>query len=182
MADLFSQLGVAVVDTDVISHTLTDIGGYAMPLIRADFGDDVCLPNGALNRGMMRNLVFSDPIARQRLEAILHPQILEQTRQALSAVDAPYSLLVVPLLFETTLFLPLTQRSLVVDCDESEQLSRIMTRDGITAKQAREIIAAQSSRQERLAKADDVIVNNGDLEMLAKQVHQKHEAYLQLFC
>lgn len=181
VAELFGHLGVVVVDTDLISRELTDIDGEAMPLIRAEFGADISLSNGGLNRDAMRHLVFSDAMARQRLEAILHPQILEKSRQRLERAESPYSLLVVPLLFETPSFLSLTQCSLVVDCDDSTQLTRVMARDGMAYEQARAIIAAQLSRQDRLAKADNVITNNGDLLALADQVAEKHREYLVRF-
>lgn len=181
VAELFARCGVAVVDTDLISRELTDVDGEAMPLIRAEFGADICRPDGALNRDAMRQLVFSDVTARQRLEAILHPQILEKSRLMLERAETPYALLVVPLLFEIPSFLSLTQRTLVVDCDDSIQLARVMARDGITCEHARAIIATQLSRQERLVKADDVITNNGDLFALTDQVNEKHSQYLVWF-
>ena len=181
VAALFADLGVAVVDTDVISHTLTAAGGGAMSAIRAAFGASVCLPDGALDRVAMRERIFADKTAKRRLEEILHPLVLEHSRQMLLCADGPYSLLVVPLLFEAKHFLSLVQRSLVVDCDESVQLARVMRRDGMTESQAKAIIAAQCSRQARLARADDVIINNGDVSELSDQVARQHAEYLARF-
>lgn len=181
VAELFAKLGVMVIDADVIAHDLTGIGGAAMPEIRAVFGDELCLADGALNRNAMRELVFADPSARSRLEEIIHPLILEKCRQMLDGVQAPYALLVVPLLFETSSFLSLVQRTLVVDCDESTQLSRVMARDGMTKGQAEAILFAQSPRQARLDKADDVIFNNADIVELSEQVNRKHQDYLAYF-
>lgn len=181
VADLFSDLGAAIVDTDVISHELTAAHGAAMPEISAEFGPEVVLADGALNRAAMRQLVFSDASAKGRLEAILHPLIrsVSLTRCA-AATTAPYVLLAVPLLVESGAYRKQVQRILVVDCDEETQISRVVARSGLAIDEARAIMATQASRAQRLAAADDVIINNTDRAALASQIQVLHQRYLAL--
>ena len=178
VADLFSALGAAIVDTDVISRELTAENGAAMPEISAEFGPDVVLANGALNRVAMRQLVFSDASAKGRLEAILHPLIrrVSEARCA-AATAAPYVILVVPLLVESGSYRAQVQRILVVDCDEETQVSRVVARSGLTVGEARAIMAAQASRAQRLAAADDVILNNADRAALDAQIQVFDQRY-----
>lgn len=178
VADLFSALGAAIVDTDVISRELTAENGVAMPKISAEFGPDVVLANGALSRTAMRQLVFSDASAKSRLEAILHPLIrsVSEARCA-AATTAPYIMLVVPLLVESRAYRTQVQRILVVDCDEETQVSRVVARSGLSHDEARAIMAAQASRAERLAAADDVILNNADRAALDSQIRLFDQRY-----
>lgn len=178
VADRFSVLGAAIVDTDVISRELTAENGAAMPEISADFGPDVVLANGALNRAAMRRLVFSDGSAKGRLEAILHPLIrrVSEARCA-AATTAPYIILVVPLLLESGAYRTQVQRILVVDCEEETQVSRVVARSGLTHDEARAIMAAQASRAQRLAAADDVILNTGDRAGLDSQIQLFDQRY-----
>lgn len=178
VADLFAALGAAIVDTDVISHELTAENGAAMPEISADFGPDVVLANGALNRAAMRRLVFSDGSAKGRLEAILHPLIrrVSEARCA-AATTVPYIILVVPLLLESGAYRTQVQRILVVDCDEETQVSRVVARSGLSHGEACAIMAAQASRAERLAVADDVILNNEDRTALDSQIRLFDQRY-----
>lgn len=179
-AALFGELGADVVDTDDISHEITAAGGSAMPAIIKAFGTTVAAADGSMDRAAMRRLVFENPGARKQLENILHPQIREQARNLVMASTAPYVLLVVPLLLETGAYRDLIRRVLVIDCDESLQISRAMQRSNLTADAVRAIMAAQLSRQQRLAGADDVIRNDGDIARLLAQVTDLHQQYLKL--
>jgi dephospho-CoA kinase len=177
---VFRELGAAVVDTDEIAHELTGPGGEAMDAIRREFGREFSAADGSLDRARMRRLAFSDPQARARLEAILHPLIRAQSRSRLNAATQPYALVVVPLLFETGAYGDLLRRVLVVDCDESQQIERTMRRSNLTEGEVRAIIAAQVSRKERIVRADDVLNNDGDMSALRKQVEALHAKYLLL--
>ncbi|MFZ5508904.1 MAG: dephospho-CoA kinase [Pseudomonadota bacterium] len=182
-AERFAELGAAVVDTDAVAHELTRPGGAAMEPIRAAFGETVITPEGALDRGAMRRLVFRDAEAKGRLEAILHPMIRAETdrraRAALTA-GAPYIVLVVPLLVESGSYRRRVNRVAVVDCDEQTQVRRVVARSGLTPEEVRAIMATQVSRAQRLAAADDVIDNEGDLAALRAQVDALHRKYLEL--
>lgn len=180
VADLFSELGIVVVDTDAIAHELTGLGGAAMPEIAAEFGTGVVSVDGRLNRVAMRQLVFSDPSAKSRLEAILHPMIRRMSEIRCQTAKSPYVLLVVPLLLETGVYRQRVNRILVVDCAEATQVSRVMARSGLTAEEVRAIMETQASRAVRRAAADDVIVNETDLEALREQVYGLHRRYLEL--
>jgi dephospho-CoA kinase len=179
-ASLFGKLGAAVVDTDEISHALTAPAGAAIAAIREHFGPGFVAADGGLDRARMRNLVFSDPSARKKLEAILHPLIRERTRAAVASARAPYVVVVVPLLFETGACLDLVARVLVVDCEENEQVRRVAARSGMAADEIRRIMAAQLPRAERLNRADDVLDNSGGLEALRDPVARLHAKYLDL--
>ena len=179
-SSLFGKLGAAVVDTDEISHALTAPAGAAIAAIREHFGPGFVAADGGLDRAQMRNLVFSDAAARGKLEAILHPLIRERARAAIAGARAPYVIVVVPLLFETGAYLDLVRRVLVVDCEESEQVRRVVARSGIDAGEIRRIMAAQLPRADRLKRADDVLDNSGDLETLRGQVARLHDQYLGL--
>ena len=180
VADIFAGLGITVVDTDAVAHELTGAKGAAMPAIAAAFGADVLLPTGALDRAAMRRLVFGDPAVRLRLEGILHPLIRRESLARCQAAVSPYVVLAVPLLVESGVYRQIVRQVLVVDCAEAVQVERVMARSGLTAGEVRRIMSAQVSRAERLAAADDVIDNNGDLAALAPQVEALHRRYLDL--
>jgi dephospho-CoA kinase len=179
-ADLFAAHGAAVIDTDAIAHDLTKPGGGAMPLIRAGFGDGVAAADGALDRAAMRAVVFADPPARKRLEAILHPLIREESERQLAAAATPYAILVVPLLIEAGDYRKRVNRIAVVDCAEATQIARVMSRSGLARPEIERILAAQATRAQRLAAADDVIDNDGELAALAPQIERLHGNYLAL--
>jgi dephospho-CoA kinase len=179
VSDLFAELGAIVIDTDIIAREVVAAGQPALEEIRAAFGADVFNADGSLNRSAMRHLIFADDQARAELEGILHPRIQAATLSRAAAADGPYMLIVVPLLANSPLREHL-DRVLVVDCDESTQIERLLERDAESAAQARRILAAQASRAERLAIADDVIENNSTLEALAAQVSAMHERYISL--
>ena len=181
-AALFAERGITVVDTDAIAHSLTAPGGAAMAAIRAEFGDAVAGADGALDRAAMRAIVFADPGARKRLEAILHPMIRAESERLLAADDArpPYAILMVPLLVESGDYRKRVDRVAVVDCAEATQIARVMSRNGLARAEVERILAAQASRAERLAAADDVIDNGGELAALAPQIELLHGKYLAL--
>ena len=179
-ASQFGALGATIVDTDEISHQLTAPGGAALPALKRQFGPACISADGGLDRAHMRGLVFRDAAAREKLEAILHPLIRQRTRDGIAAARAPYVVVVVPLLFETGAYLDIVKRVVVVDCDEDTQVRRVVARSGIAVDEVRRIMAAQLSRAERLARADDVLDNNGSLEALKLQVARLHDRYLAL--
>jgi len=179
VADLFAALGVNVVDADAVAHALTRAGGSAMPAVCAEFGDGVADADGALDRAAMRARVFADPPVRRRLEAILHPMIREESERRLAAgAGAPYAILMVPLLVESGSYRQRVNRIAVVDCAEETQIARVMSRNGLAREEVERILAAQATRAERLAAADDVIDNDGALAALAPQVERLHTEYL----
>ena len=178
VADLFVARGAALVDTDAIAHELAAPGGGALPAIRARFGDGVLRADGGLDRAAMRRLVFSDPGARQALEAILHPLIRAESERRCAAASAPYVILAVPLLVESGGYRERCDRLLVVDCEPAVQVARVMARSGLPEAEVRAIIAAQAGRAQRLAAADDVIDNGGSPQALSARVDTLHHAYL----
>lgn len=179
-ADLFEALGAAVVDTDRIAHALTAPGGAAMAAIREAFGAGVVAEDGSLNRPAMRALAFEDPDVRKRLEGILHPLIREESDRLCREAAAPYVVLVVPLLIESGTYRGRVQRLCVVDCPEDIQVERVVSRSGLEACQVRAIMAVQAQRADRLAAADDVVDNSGDLSNLRAQIVDLHGRYLAL--
>jgi len=178
VADMFADLGVPVIDTDVIARDVVARGEPALAEIREAFGPDVIAADGTLDRAAMRNLVFGDNAARRRLEAILHPKIGKAAREQADAAGGEYQIIVVPLLVESPLR-GFVDRVLVVDCDEETQVARLLARDAESETQARRILAAQSSRDERLAIADDIVANDGDFDETREQVLTLHRYYLQ---
>ncbi len=179
VADMFAELGVPVIDTDVIAREVVRAGQPALLEIREKFGSDVVDDAGNLDRRALRNIVFADEQARLDLEAILHPRIGAETRRQADAAAGPYQIIVVPLLVGSPL-LGFVDRVLVVDCDEDLQVERLLARDTETVDQARRILAAQASREERLAIADDVISNDRGLDETRRQVREMHAQYRRL--
>ena len=183
VADMLGELGAALVDTDAIAHELTAPGGAAIAALRAAFGDAVIAADGAMDRAAMRQLVFSDALAKARLESIIHPLIRaesERRRTAALAAGHPYVVMVVPLLVESPDYRQRVSRVLVVDCPEETQVARVMARNGLRREEVARIMASQARRGERLAAADDVIVNDRDLGELRRQVETLHRRYLEL--
>ena len=176
VAGMFAELGAIVIDTDAIAREVVRAGEPALDQIRAAFGAGVILGDGTLNRRALRDIVFSDPGLRRRLEDIVHPRIRAETVRRAETEGGPYQLIVVPLLVESPLK-DFVDRILVVDCEESAQIRRLVARDGESEAGARRMLAAQSSRDERLAIADDVIHNDGDLEDTRRQVATLHSRY-----
>jgi dephospho-CoA kinase len=179
-ARLFQDLGAGVVDVDDISHALTQPGGAAIPEILRQFGANFIAADGSLDRVRMRELVFNDPQAKHRLEAILHPLIGKQARDRIARAEQPYVLLVVPLLLERNAYQDRVQRVVVVDCSEQTQIERTMRRSNLPESAVRAIMAAQLSRADRLAKADDILHNEQGEDHLQKQIATLHQHYLNL--
>ena len=180
VADMFAAHGASVIDTDQIAHQLTAPGGLAIAQIRQIFGDAFLTIDGALNRARMREHVFADAAARQQLEKILHPLISQRTEAAARSSTGPYLLFVVPLLVESGRWVDRVDRVLVVDCPEAMQIARVQARNQFSVAQVEAIMATQVQRSERLAAADDVIVNEGPPEAAAAAVERLHRAYLDL--
>ncbi len=179
VGDMLRELGAAVVDTDAIAHELTGPEGAAMAAIRAEFGDSVIAPDGSLDRAAMRRFVFSDAMARKRLEAVLHPLIRAEAQRRCAAATEPYAVLAVPLLVEAgSAYRATLARIAGVDCSEETQIARVTARSGIPREEVLKIMAAQSTRTARRAAADDIIDNEGDLTHLRAQVENLHRAYL----
>ena len=179
-ADCFAAHGIGVVDTDAIAHELTAADGAAMPALRAEFGREVAAADGALDRSRMRRLAFADPAVRRRLEGILHPMIRELAGERCRQAISPYVILAVPLLVESGTYRQRCDRVVVVDCPESLQISRVMARNGLGETEVCAILATQASRDQRLAAADDVLANDGDLATLKAQIADLHQRYLRL--
>jgi dephospho-CoA kinase len=172
-----AALGATVVDTDVIARELTGTNGAAMAALQEEFGARFVTAAGALDRPAMRALAFEDPLARARLEAILHPAIRAEADRAIAAATGPYAIVVVPLLFETRGYVERVARTLVVDCPEALQVERTARRSGLEPAQVRAIMAAQWPRWRRLQAADDVIWNGGSEGELESQCARLHERY-----
>jgi dephospho-CoA kinase len=177
-ADEFARLGATVVDTDAIAHELTGVGGAALPQIAGMFGQDF-IREGKMDRQRMRERVFSDPAAKQRLEGILHPMIRQESERRIASARGRYVVHVVPLLIESPDYRRRVDRVLVVDLPEAMQIARVRERSGLAEDEVRAIIRTQAQRQARLAAADDVIDNAGSLEALRNQVGALHQKYLQ---
>jgi dephospho-CoA kinase len=177
--DAFAALGITVVDADLVARDVVKPGQPALSAIATHFGDHILLADGNLDRKALREIIFRQPVAKQWLEALLHPLIREEIKSQLRHSGSAYTLLSSPLLLETDQQ-TLCHRVLVIDAPESLQLSRTMTRDSSSAETIKAIMASQMGRQQRLAKADDIIVNDGDLSALHDAVQAMHETYLEL--
>jgi dephospho-CoA kinase len=178
VCEIFAALGVPVIDTDEIARDLTRGGAPALARIRDTLGADLVNAEGELDRPLLRERVFADPALRRRLEGLLHPMIMEEAARRAAAAGGLYQLVVVPLLFEAGLERDF-DRVLVVDCPEGEQRRRLQARDGESAESVQRILAAQTSREARLQRADDVVTNDGTRAQLAEQVSTLHVKYVQ---
>jgi dephospho-CoA kinase len=182
VANLLAGWGATVIDTDLIAHQLTAPGGAAIDAIRTSFGDALIDANGALDRARMRELVFADASRRTDLEGILHPRIADEVVRQAAQATGIYLVFVVPLLIESGRWRERIDRLCVVDCEESTQISRVQARSAIPAETIRRIMAAQATRAERLAAADDIISNMASTSLadLEKQVLVLHKAWCNL--
>ena len=179
VSDCFARLGAVVIDTDVIARAIVEPGQPALLQISREFGPGFLDPEGRLDRRRMREAIFSDPALKSKLEAILHPIIATEVLRQIGQLEAPYCILVIPLYAESSAY-SWIDRVLVVDVSEDIQTERVMARDRISREQAQSILKAQSSRQARLALADDVIDNSGTLAELESRVKALHQKYLEL--
>lgn len=180
VGELFVEQGAGLVDTDVIARELTEANGIAMPKLTAEFGRDILAADGALDRTAMRQLAFADRSARSRLESILHPLIRQISTERCQAATEPYVILAVPLLVESGNYRTRYDRIVVVDCPESLQIERVMARNGLSMDEVKAIMAAQATRRQRLAVADDVVVNDADKSKISEQVQTLHANYVAL--
>jgi dephospho-CoA kinase len=177
---VFAELGVPVIDSDVIAREVVAPGSPGLAAIRARFGEGVLQADGQLDRRALRAQVFADPTARRELEALTHPLIRERMAAQSAAAGGPYQIHAIPLLVEGGAKRPGIDRVLVIDCSEEIQVQRVMARDRVDEAGARAVLAAQASRAQRLAAADDVIVNDQGLETLREAVITLHQRYLGL--
>jgi dephospho-CoA kinase len=180
VAGLFASHGAALVDTDEISRQLTAPDQPAVAAIAERFGQEFVARDGSLDRARMRRLVFDNPSHRKDLEALLHPLIRQESTRRIRDVTAPYVVVVVPLLVESTGYSGIIDRILVVDCDPETQISRVMRRSGLTRNEVLAIMSSQVSREQRLRAADDIIYNDSDIETLRTQIQALHSKYLGL--
>ena len=178
VANAFAARGVPVIDTDMLAREVVRPGTATLAAVSAQFGAGILLPNGEIDRRALRDVVFADPARRKALEAILHPAIRAALEARLTAIEAPYAIIAIPLLAETG-GRDRFDRVLVVDVAPELQKSRLMSRDGDSARQAEAMLAAQASRAERLAIADDRIDNSGSLAELDAGVERLHAQYLE---
>ncbi len=177
--DHFARLGINIVDADVASRIIVEPGRPALHEIAKRFGADVLHADGTLNRARLRAIVFADPAARKALEHITHPRIAEEIARQLAASTSPYTILVSPLLFESSQH-RFAQRTVLIDAHEAEQRQRAAKRDGVSEEQIEAIMAVQMSRAERRQLADDVLLNDGNFEHLQAAVEALHKRYLAL--
>ena len=178
-AKVFVELGVPVTDVDEISHQLTAAQQPIIQDIQANFGKEFITPEGALNRTAMRELVFNDSVARNKLNAILHPAIYtEALRQLAQNKLAPYQILAIPLLFESPRYAAHVDRILMIDCNEKTQIERVKKRSQLTESEIKKIIRTQTPRKKQLLLAHDVIENNGNVDKLRENILLIHQKYL----
>jgi dephospho-CoA kinase len=176
---LFEALGVPIIDTDLLAREVVAPGEPLLARIAARFGPGVLAADGSLDRAALRAIVFADAAARADLEQLTHPAIRARLEARSAVLGGPYQVLVIPLLVETGGRTPV-DRVLVVDCSEALQIRRLQARDGTPLEQARQILAAQATREARLAMANDVIVNEGDLAAVRDRVASLHATYISL--
>ncbi|MBB5881284.1 dephospho-CoA kinase [Xanthomonas arboricola] len=179
LAAEFEKLGVPVIDADVVARQVV-APGPILDAITEQFGREILLPDGTLNRQALRKIVFADPTQRRTLEAITHPAIRAELQRAAHAANSPYAVVAIPLLAEAggrTAY-PWLDRILVVDAPVAMQHARLMQRDGITPDLADQMIAAQTSRAQRLTIADDVVVNQSQTAYLTQAALELHIRYL----
>jgi dephospho-CoA kinase len=179
VTDAFAALGIDVIDADIAARVVVEPGTPALAEIARHFGAQILLATGALDRAALRTVIFSNPTEKQWLEQLLHPLIGAEIRRRIDVASSPYVVFVSPLLIETNQH-KFCDRILVVDVPEDVQLQRTITRDRNDPEQVKRIIAAQASRTQRLARADDVLENTGSLTQLQQRVAELHRQYLQL--
>ena len=178
-AKCFAELGVPVVDVDIISHELTRAGQPVLQEIVQVFGREILNSDESLNRAALRQKIFEDTGARKSLENILHPAIYNQAIAALQKnASAPYQILAIPLLFENQRYLNIINRSLVIDSTPEMQISRASQRDGLSKAAIQQIIDVQMPRAQRNAMADDIILNQGSVQALKEKIKQLHQQYM----
>lgn len=178
VSDLFAAYGIPVLDADIVSRELTAPGQPTLAVLAQEFGADI-IEDGHLNRAKLREAIFRLPERRRRLENILHPLIYRAMEESVAGLQTPYCILVIPLLIETGRQ-SMVDRILVVDCPPEIQRQRVMQRDGLSEEAFERIVAAQSSRAQKLAQAHDIVENRESTIQLKQQVERLHAAYLAL--
>ena len=180
VADAFAALGVEIIDTDALAHALSAVGQPGFAAIRDAFGEGILRPDGAIDRGALRRLVFADAAARSRLEDALQPLIGAEVARRVEQWSGAYGVIVVPLLLERKGVRSLVDRVLVVDCPEEEQVRRVVARNALSPAEVRAIMATQLDRRQRLAAADDILDNAGMPDAIAPQVLVLDDRYRRL--
>ena len=178
VSNLFAELGVDIIDADVIARQVVEPGTPALGEIVNKLGPRILSNDAGLQRSKLRELIFQQPDLKNWLNKLLHPVIRQQMQQEIEEASSAYCIISVPLLFENKLH-TIVDRVLMVDVSEQRQMARTIGRDGVDELQVKAIMASQASRTERLSIADDVIDNNGDQVALVKQVRRLHSEYLQ---
>ena len=178
-SDKFKSLGIDVVDADVASRTVVEPGKPALKEIQDHFGSGIITAEGKLDRNKLREIIATDAKERKWLESVLHPKIGEQITKEISESTSVYTLFVAPLLLETN-SQEMCSRVVVVDVPKDVQIQRTAKRDKVSSNQVEQMVAAQMKREKRLEKADDVLLNNGTIEDLEKQVEELHKKYIQM--
>ena len=179
VANVFSALGVPVIDTDALARELVEPGQPALDEIISTFGSEAITTDGHLDRDYMRQLIFTDRDRKSQLEAILHPRISQRISALLADIRSPYCIVVIPLLLEARQT-DLVDRILVVDTPEKEQLTRVAARDSLSDNAIRAIINSQVDRNTRLAAADDIIVNDRGVSELTGYIQKLHRHYMDI--
>lgn len=175
----FASLGISVVDADVCSRVVVEPGTPALQQIAEHFGPSVIMADGSMNRAHLRQRIFINPDEKTWLENLLHPLIGAEIMRQLQASQSPYTILVSPLLLESSQH-KLANRILLIDAPEETQISRTTIRDGVAADNVQAIMQAQLPRRERQSRADDIILNDGDLLHLQNEVERLHQCYLEM--
>ena len=178
-SDRFEELGVKVVDADIASRVVVEIGKPALSSIEGQFGSDVISDDGSLNRAKLREIIFKDDEAKSWLESLLHPLIGQHILDEIASATSRYVILVSPLLFETTQF-QMCNRTLLIDVPKDIQILRTAKRDKVPEFQVEKIIASQMDRDQKISKADDVIVNDGEIGDLISKIDKIHQRYIEL--
>ena len=178
-SDRFEELGVKVVDADIASRVVVEIGKPALSSIEGEFGSDVISDDGSLNRAKLREIIFKDDKAKSWLESLLHPLIGQHISDEIASATSRYVILVSPLLFETTQF-QMCNRTLLIDVPKDIQILRTAKRDKVPESQVEKIIASQMDRDQKIGKADDVIVNDGEIGDLISKIDKIHQRYIEL--
>ena len=179
VANLFSELGIELVDADIVARDVVAIGTSGLTQISAHFGKQILNQDNSLDRAALREIIFSEPKERNWINDLLHPLIRTEMLNQLAATSSPYTILVAPLLFENELD-RLVNRTLLIDISPEQQRKRTVNRDSVTNEQVEKIISSQAPRVEKLLKADDVIDNHGKISALKSKVIALHNNYLKL--
>ena len=179
VSDEFSSLGVDIIDTDIIARELIFPGSETLNEIVSVFGENVLQDDGNLNRKLMRQIIFNEKDKKITLEKIMHPKIQNEVKLKIQSASGHYQIIVVPLLLQSPI-LDFIHRVLIIDCDEKIQINRLIKRDNITEELAKKMIENQSKREERLAIADDIILNEGRIEEIKHEVKKLNDFYIKI--